>query len=346
MNSDEHLSDTVADPPLKRLSVVVVVVNFNGAEWIRRCLDTLLNDAKTIPQPVTIVVVDNHSTDESLEILGEYRDRVRVEDLPRNVGFGAGNNHGVRVSSSDLVLLLNTDVAVPEGLLRTLIDELNERRLDALAAREVPYEGGAAEPVRVTIDPLGFPAFLDTDPTGPSFFLPAACVLLTRKMYEELGGFDENFFMYVEDVDFFWRARLRGFRFDYSRTAVIRHAVHGSSGGVGISLRRFVWRNTNQPMMLVKNYQGVTLLWIIPLYLAFQVVEMLGLIVMREPRAAWTYPKGLWKFATLAPAAWVQRGAVQRTRVVRDRDIFRLMYPGLAKVRSLRVYRSHRWGAK
>ncbi len=342
MNSGASSHSGADESEISLRSVAVVVVNYNGALWIRPCLDSLLADAARAPHSVQVVVVDNDSTDESPEILREFGDRLRVEALGANTGFGSGNNRGVAVSSSDLVLLLNTDVKVPSGLISTLVKEMEDRNLDAVAAREVPYEGGKPDSVRITIDPLGFPAFLTNHVSRPSFYLPAACVMMTRRMYETLGGFDENFFMYVEDVDLFWRARLFGFRFDFARDAVIQHAVHGSSGGVGISLRRFLWRNTNQPMMLVKNYRAQTLVWVAPLYLLSQILEMVGLLLMRQPRAAWTYPQGLYHFVRLLPKIRQERRRVQSARVVPDREILSLMYPGLAKLRSLQVYRTHR----
>ncbi|NNN02694.1 MAG: glycosyltransferase family 2 protein [Acidimicrobiaceae bacterium] len=341
MNGKEIRDDSSPDSIVSRRTVTVVVVNYNGEQWIRTCLDSLLDDGERAPLDVRIVVVDNCSSDRSREILDDYHNRILVLKSERNRGFGGGNNWGVALTSSDLVLLLNTDVKVPTGLIGTLVSELQERGLDAVAAREVPFDGGIPDRERVTIDPLGFPAFLPDEEGKSSFYLPAACVLITRSAYDRLGGFDENFFMYVEDVDFFWRARLLGMKYDFSRHGVIQHAVHGSSGGVGINTRRFLWRNTNQPMMLAKNYSAATLLWVAPLYLLSQVAEMVGLVVMGQSRAAWTYPRGFVHFLRLWPRIRVERQRVQHSRVVSDRAILALMFPGLAKLRSLKVYRSH-----
>src|SRR5450759_405476 len=120
--------------PLWRL-VSVVVVNWNGAEHLSECLTSL--DAQTLRAEMEVLVIDNGSTDESLEVLQEYRDFVRVIRNPVNIGFAAGCNQGIRESKGGFIALLNNDTRVEPNWLEELVR----------TARQAPNVGGCTSKI-------------------------------------------------------------------------------------------------------------------------------------------------------------------------------------------------------
>ena len=149
-------------------------------KWLDGCLTSLLS--QELPQSIEleIVVVDNGSSDQSIDLIMNNYPSVMVHALDTNAGFAVGCNVGVERSHGDLILLLNNDTITPKGMIKCLLDEFNTRGLDVVAAIEVPYSGGAPRLTRTTIDVTGFPVYLYIDEKHsdePSFFLNGVCVL-------------------------------------------------------------------------------------------------------------------------------------------------------------------------
>lgn len=316
----------------------VVIVNFNGVAWLRPCLASVMAQDLRDGNTLEVIVVDNGSSDGSVEFLRREQPDVSLVVSPTNGGFATGCELGISHSTGDEILLLNNDTRLEQDAVQGLFDERCARGLDVIAAVEAPYDGGALHPQRAMIDPLGFPIFRGRDErrgVGPSFFLSAACVLVSRSTYETSGGLDTSFFMYYEDVDWFWRMRLYGYRFDYSQRIAVYHYALGSAHGVKFDYKRFVWRNSNQPRILIKNYQLTTLIIVAPLYVAVSVVEAIALVAMGRGDLARSYLTASVALAKNMRVVVSDRRVVQRRRQVSDLRILALMYPGLASASGL-----------
>lgn len=228
----------------------VVIPNWNGARWLGGCLDAVA--AQTTP-PDELVVVDGASADDSERILREHPSAPRLVQLGRNLGFGAAANRGVAAVSADAVALVNTDVVLaPDWLERTLDTLAAHPRAAAVATKMVALDDPG------TIDDAG--DFLRRDgvalqrgkrkPDGPVFDEPrevwgacAGAAVYRRTAFDAVGGFDERFFMYLEDVDLAMRLRMAGWTCRYE-PAVARHAGEGSSGALSRPVTGWVARNT------------------------------------------------------------------------------------------------------
>ena len=326
-------------------TISVIIVNYNGLQWLRACLDSVVEQQITLNLCLEIIVIDNGSSDSSASFVRNTFPNVTIYELEFNSGFAAACAYGIDHSSGEFAVFLNNDTIVPPGTFLQLLEELSRRGLDAIAAIEVPYSGGSSDLARTTIDVTGFPVHLahgEWFSKGESFFLSAVCLLFRKSMYLSSGGFDTNFFMYFEDIDWFWRLQLLGINFDYSKYSVVRHAGHGSSGGDKLNYNRFLWRNINLPKMLFKNLRLVNLLWILPIYMIVYFLEYLVLLLFARRDLAKSYISAISKVRADLPIVLAKRRVIQGSRVVGDARILAKLYPGYGKARNLRHRLSRR----
>ncbi len=214
--------------------VAVVIPNFNGAAFIHHCLDALL--AQDVV-PDEVVVVDNGSSDGSEAMLRDRYPGVRVERLERNRGFAGGVNHGVRATTTPLVAVLNSDAIVDRRWLAELLAAPRPPDVWAWGSVLVAAETGRIESAGDLCSPLGLASKhlrdqpLDALPVEPYdvFAPPGAAPLFRRDVFDALAGYEERFFLYYEDVDLSFRARLRGHRALMVPTALVTHEL-GRSG--------------------------------------------------------------------------------------------------------------------
>jgi GT2 family glycosyltransferase len=211
------------------MNISVVVVNWNGAEHLRECIDSLLG--QTVDREV--VVVDNASTDRSREILQSYGTAIRIIWNDTNVGFAAGCNQGIRDTELSFVALLNNDaVAKVEWLEELLRAAETDSTVGCCTSKILSYAH------RDVFDNAGHIVFGDGLTRGrgrlqkdrgqfeqqEEVFSPSGCAsLFRRSMLNDIGLFDEDFFAYCEDADLGFRARLEGWRCLYVPKAVVYH---------------------------------------------------------------------------------------------------------------------------
>lgn len=186
----------------------IVIVNFNGAGFLKDTLDAALSSLVT--GPFEVIVIDNASTDRSHEILSLYADRVRLVYNPHNLGFAAANNQGVAMAGGTYVFLLNNDTLIPETLCQQLITVCEGthrgKKVGAVGPRLRHEDGSLQLPGSV----LGRYRYRSNIPQEVSF-LSGAAVMMSRSLYLSLGGFDEAFFFYNEDIDLCRRIQKAGY---------------------------------------------------------------------------------------------------------------------------------------
>lgn len=239
-------------------SVAVVIPNWNGAALLPACLDALRQQTY---RDFVVVVVDNGSRDGSRAVLAAYPE-VQALLLPRNRGFAAATNRGIRATMTPYVATLNND-AVPEpdwlaALMAAARDAPPEvgmwasRMVFAAAPDRLNSCGIALDRVGIAWDLLGgAPVGADAalrEPFGPC----AGAALYRRALLDEVGLFEERFFAYLEDVDLAWRARHRGWRCQYVPAAVVRHH-HSATGGEGSAWKRYLL-GRNKVWLLARNF--------------------------------------------------------------------------------------------
>lgn len=219
-------------------------MNWNGGDYLRRCLDSLAKYPPSVPHEV--MVVDNASTDGSHEFPRSYKD-IRLILNTENLGFGRANNQAFKVTDAPLLFLLNSDAEVHEKTLDTLIATINEsEKIGAVGPRFLNTDGTVQPSVwRNPPTPwemimiAGLYKLVPKRQRGKSLLgyhwdhshrlsvrmLSAAALMVKRKVIEEIGGFDERFHMYGEDVEFALRMVRSGWLMLFEPKATITH--HG-----------------------------------------------------------------------------------------------------------------------
>jgi N-acetylglucosaminyl-diphospho-decaprenol L-rhamnosyltransferase len=222
--------------------VAVVIGNYRGEELLGDCLASV--QRQSLP-PREVLVVDGASPDRSVEVAEALGTRVLRRE---NRGLGYLYNEGARAASSDLVLLLNNDVALDEHCLELLAGALAaDESLFAADPRQVEWTGERDVKARTTlargrllreyIPSLHLDDLVASSETVPTVSAHGAAMLVRRRLMLELGGFDETFFMEWEDLDLCWRAWLRGHGSVYVPAASLRHRV-GAATSPGDLTRR------------------------------------------------------------------------------------------------------------
>jgi GT2 family glycosyltransferase len=298
----------------------VIVVSYNGRARLGRCLYSLLEDR----QGYEVILVDNASRDGSADYVEQFFPQVQVIRNETNRGFGQGNNAGVRRAKGEYLAFLNPDTAVEPGWLEALIAPLEADPQAGLATSKVLL---LADPGRINtcgndVHYTGLTlcrgmgmdrsAFADLARVGA---VSGAAFAMRRDVFEALGGFDETFFMYMEDTDLSWRACLAGYRCIYVPQSIVYHDYSLRFGP-----RKTFYQERNRYLMLLKNLHWRTLLVLLPALLLAEVVTW-GFVLLRDRRRA----ANKWQ-----AYAWIMRhwsevmASRRRVRVVRkgsDRDL-------------------------
>jgi GT2 family glycosyltransferase len=252
------------------VEISVIIPNWNGRTHLQKCLGSLRNQGFS---DFEVVVVDNGSTDGSVEFVHLHFPETRVIAFGENKGFSKAVNEGIRQARGDYVLLLNNDVEADPGLLGHLHQAIaHVRDADFLACRMMDFNqrelidgAGDGFPKKGKAFRIGHgvkfgPPF---DQSRRAFGACAGAGFYKRELFEEVGLFDEDFFAYHEDVDWNFRANLMGYRCFYVPGAVVYHIGSGTTGRLYNELT--VFHNArNIIYVIIKDLPTVLLLKYFP----------------------------------------------------------------------------------
>ncbi|MEY2759336.1 MAG: hypothetical protein RIR33_3114 [Pseudomonadota bacterium] len=253
-------------------AVSVVVVNHNGGDYLRGCLASLARQTYT---NFETIVIDNASSDGSLDRIGEMPPGTQIVRQDSNLGFAGGNNVGARLARGQWLALLNPDAEAAPDWLAAMMHAVERRPTHRMVAclqislHQPDLLDGAGDCYLAYGFAWrgGFGHRLAAAPGEGECFSPCgAAALYPRDLFLEAGGFEERYFCYHEDVDLGFRLRIRGERCQLAPDAVVRHAGSGISGrasrfAVFHGVRNGIWT-------YVRNMPGGLLLLTFPVWLA------------------------------------------------------------------------------
>ena len=325
------------------VSVSVIVVNWNGRDYLPACLDALLAQG---PRPDEVLVVDNHSDDGSRELVASRFPDVKVIDSGRNGGPCFARNTGIAAASHERCLLLDNDVVLHPGALAALLRQLDADPQAAMVqARSVcgddpsvvHYDGGDLHFLGTLVLRNWYAPLAEAqDPAGPVGAAIALCFLTRRSLYQQVGGFDENLFILYEDNEFSYKLRMRGHTVWACPKALCTHLA----GTAGLSVRgegKYPGRRTflhsrNRWYVLITCMRWRTFWLLVPAQLLYGVVYA-AFGVRRGHLGDWL--RGKWELLKMLPTAVRARRAAQQGRTVPDRELLIAapvtLNPGLAE---------------
>ena len=310
-------------------TVTIAIVNWNGERYVEACLSSVL--AQTY-QDFEVVLVDNGSQDGSLALMKSRFPEVHLVCNQRNLGFAAANNQAIRLSQSTYIATLNNDTVVEPAWLGEMVRTIETSPNVGMCASKMLFKRnpGVINSTGISLDWAGIAwdrggGDLDSpkEPAPIEAFGPCAgAALYRRRMLDEIGLFDEDFFAYLEDVDLAWRARLRGWRCLYAPTARVYHA-HSGTAVEGSAFKNYLL-GRNKVFTIVKNYPAPQLCLLLPLILLYDAMFLVYALLARGDAVP---IKGRLAGLRRLPRLWSKRKEVQGSRTASVGEMTRLMSP-------------------
>jgi GT2 family glycosyltransferase len=301
--------------------VSVIIVNFNGQDYLENCLVSL--QQQTYPD-YEIILVDNASSDRSIEIAQQYADDVKLVISGHNLGFAGGNNLGVQHTTGDYLAFLNPDTIVQPAWLIELVNAMTTIDRAGLATAKILL---LSEPDR--INTCGNDVHFTGIPTVRGWRLPAssmdqieevcsvsgACFLMRKQVFVEIGGFSDDFFLYCEDNDLAWRAQLAGYSCWYVPTSVVFHRYAPRFGA-----DKFYFLERNRYRVVLQNLRWKTIVLLFPA-LALSDIITWGYALLQGRKHAVAKLRVYGWFLTHWKTVAAARREVARFRRAPDREL-------------------------
>lgn len=301
-------------------TTAIVILNWNGKKYLSRFLPVLLQH--TTCDEVTIYVADNGSTDGSLALLKTQFATVKTVILDKNYGFAGGYNRALAQIKADYYLLLNSDVEVTENWLNPLLEFMNSNadvaacqpKILSFDVRNQFEHAGAAGGF---IDFLGYPFCRGRilaktekdhgqyDTITDIFWATGACLLIRASVFNECGGFDDDFFAHMEEIDLCWRLRSRGYRLVCVPESVVFHV---GGGTLHVEHPHKTYLNfRNNLLLLYKNLPQRKFLPIFFIRFFLDYLAAFQLFVTGKPKNAQAVFKARRDFSKMLPAFRMKR---------------------------------------
>lgn len=316
--------------------VTVIVLNYNGRQWLSRCVDSL--KAQTIFKEIEVIMADNTSTDgsdqQAAELMQGWTNGYFLQN-GANLGFAEGNNRPASRAQGKFLFFLNNDAWLEPDCLEKLLDCVEREQAAAATPLVLNYDDNTFQ----SAGALGFDIFgLATDRRPVDYvreiLMPEGCSYLIRKeVFEAVGGFDSEYFMYAEELDLSWRVWIAGERIITVPQAIVHHRgaanVNPAGGGSVVEFRtsdsKRYYANRNALLTLWKNGQN-WLLCLLLLQLGLLFIEALAALVLVKRwsfvrRAYWEAVRDCWR---LRAHTGTERRRIASFRQRTDLEMFAL----------------------
>lgn len=248
------------------MTTAVVILNWNGEKYLQQFLPVLISNTTT--PDTEIIVADNASTDNSLQLLANEFPQIRTIVLDKNYGFAEGYNRALAEVVADIYVLLNSDVEVTQGWLDPVINYMTDNNNVAACQPKIRsyYERNRFEHAGAAggfIDRFGFPfcrgrviGYAEEDKgqydkITDIFWATGACLFIRSDVYKKVGGLDADFFAHMEEIDLCWRLNSRGYRVCCIPQSVVYH-IGGGTLNVESPYKTYL-NFRNNLFMLYKN---------------------------------------------------------------------------------------------
>jgi GT2 family glycosyltransferase len=340
----------VATQPL----VSVIILEFNGAPWLERCLTSLR--LQTLSEPVEIIVADNsppgQSASSARELLEDWPE-ARFVQFAQNLGYSGGNNRAASMAKGKYLFFLNNDTWLETDCLARLIEAAQAENAAAASPLVLEYRSDVVQ----SAGAAGFDVFgllsrtIDCSKRGEIFVGPGCGLLVEAEWFRTVGGFDSKFFMYGDEHDLCWRLWLAGGRVILDPSARLHHRGAPAVNPRGCELvvesrtsdtKRY-YANRNNLLLLLKNSSHLLFL-LVPLQLCLLAAEacVMGLRTRRWSHLKKAYLEALWDCWRLRGHIMAERRRLRQLR--RHGDFWMLRFPQWRLNRWEEIQRLRRFG--
>lgn len=312
--------------------VSVVIVNYNGFEYVRNCVTSLLHSKYPFYE---IIIVDNGSTDDSVSRIKskfeEHKDRIVILDLPNNLGFAVGNRIGANKAVGEYILFLNSDTKVEPSSLSELVNVMDTDPSIGVAQAKLllmdkPDTFDSAG-MTLSVFGVGPPRGWNEKDIGQYnqmdeiSYAKGAAMIVRKEIWNSLGGFDPLFFVYSEESDFCWRVWLSGYRVVFAPSATVYHVGAATTKKFRPYYFMFQYYR-NQFVTTAKNLSHKNLFKYTPGLVGLNLIQIVLHISRNEPMSILGNLRGFAWCILFFKKVWVKSLAVQGQRVVTDANLF------------------------
>lgn len=224
------------------MDISIIIPSFNTSALLASCLTSVFTSLQESDVSYEVIVVDNASTDGSAGLVRKKFPQVHLVCNTENMGYGRANNQAIIKAKGRYVLLLNSDIVVQDDAIGELYRFIKDKKKTFAGGKLFNVDGSAQASCGpfYTIPVVALMLFAKGDLWGATRSSPdttrsvdwvsGACLMGEKKAFEEVGLFDEGIFMYMEDIDFLYRAKKKGYGVFFCVDATFTHAGAGSSG--------------------------------------------------------------------------------------------------------------------
>ena len=301
--------------------VSLIILNYKGDRFLPKLFTSIKK--QNYPNLETILV-NNFPSNLTVP-------NCKIINNPSNPGFSLANNWAAKKATGKYLFFLNNDVKLGPKVVSTLVQHLENNPKTGIASCKMKnYQGTQTFHTGIGIDILGFPIA----PTKKTFYIEGSALMVEKKLFLKLGGFDSNYFMFHEDVDLSWKARLLGFLPTALPKTTVYHAAGASAGGqpfdpkdqyISSYLRRY-YSERNNLRTILKNYSLPTLCLLLPLFIVINLAEIFIFLLTGNFKLIYLYIKAYsWNLINL-PQTLNLRQKIQKTRKVSDLAIISKMH--------------------
>jgi len=292
--------------------VSIIIVNYGKDYFVQKCLESI---SKSSHSNLQVIVIDNNK---------------------KNLGFAGACNLGAKKAKGEYLFFLNNDIMLDKETISLLVKKLQSNQKIAIAGCTVKnYQGEKILHANLSVDIFGFPV------TGnKSFYIEGSAIMIKKEVFEKLF-FDAQYFMFHEDIDLAWRAKLLGYRVCFLNETCVYHWGGLTAGGNPSERNKYkttyprrFYSEKNNLTTLLKNYGLLTLIFILPFYLLINLVEILFFLILGDTKAVICYLKSYhWNIIHLKTTL-KKRKKIQQQRLISDVQIIKTMFWGSGKLLS------------
>jgi GT2 family glycosyltransferase len=314
----------------KDAEIAVIVITYNGKRHLKECFNALL---KQTCKNFEIYLLDNASSDGSSSFVRANFPQVKIIRFEQNYGFAEGYNRAINRVDSKYVVLLNDDTRVDSKWLEELTTAMNKGSKILAGGSKilfynhpnlVQHAGGKLTFIGAGMD-IGFgdedcPAYDEPKNVGT---VCGCGMIINKEFFERLGGFDDQYFAYFEDVDLCWRGWLQGYKTIYVPSSILYHKF-GGSWGDRYSHNRIYYGTKNRFANIVKNLSAENLFLALYSSVITDFVKLISFLLRKQPDNVSSMLKAYYQTLRLLPNNLRIRFALQVRRSLSDKDLFNL----------------------
>lgn len=323
--------------------ISIIITNFNAYQWLDRCLGSIKQQKFSSYE---VIFVDDGSTDGSYEYVQKKFSWCVCIKNTMNVGFAMSNNIGARAARGTYLFFLNADTYLEKDTLVKLAKAMYNNPAYTLAQldiRKYDKSNMNGQACTFTIDRFGYPIWSGREDT--IFYADAAAMVIKSAVFKELGGFDERFYIYLEDLDLSWRARICGYSVHFIPKVYAYHYAGGTSVSTHAkgktyttTVRRRFDAQKNNLCTILKNVELKNLIWMVPGSVLLASAE--GFLYLLKGNVGGFFALHnaiMWNILNIAHTR-NKRSAIQKRRTVADKEIFKHIDARISKLASFFSY--------